>query len=76
MQGRFKALESRFWNKLEFVPAAALADLWKARREIEFNSLGVGRRRDMSADAGRVACSPAWRALRRGRTTRRRCVGE
>jgi hypothetical protein len=41
LEGRFRAMESRFWNKLEFVPPKALADLWKARQEIEFSAMGM-----------------------------------
>ncbi|UFW90490.1 restriction endonuclease [Bradyrhizobium barranii] len=40
-QGRFQAMESRFWNKLEFVTPKALADLWKVRREIELTGMGL-----------------------------------
>ena len=41
LQGRFQAMESRFWNKLEFVTLKTLADLWKARKEIEPTALGM-----------------------------------
>jgi hypothetical protein len=36
MDGRLKAMESRFWNKLEFVASQTLTDLWKARHEVNF----------------------------------------
>lgn len=39
-QGRMKAMESRFWNKLEFVGQAALSELWKARDTIEITAFG------------------------------------
>lgn len=39
--GRFRAMESRFWNKLEFVTPAILADLWKVRKEIEVTEMGM-----------------------------------
>ncbi|NVK34260.1 MAG: restriction endonuclease [Rhodobacteraceae bacterium] len=41
LDGQFQALESRFWNKLEFVSSPTLKKLWKARAEAEFTSLGV-----------------------------------
>lgn len=41
LDGQFRALESRFWNKLEFVSSPTLAKLWKAREEAEFTSLGL-----------------------------------
>lgn len=41
LQGRYQAMESRFWNKLEFVPEGTLADLWKRRKEIELTELGM-----------------------------------
>jgi hypothetical protein len=41
LQGRFHAMESRFWNKLEFVTVKTLSDLWKVREEIELTAMGV-----------------------------------
>lgn len=38
IHGRFLAMESRFWNKLEFVPPQTLIDLWKERHSIDMNS--------------------------------------
>jgi hypothetical protein len=38
MDGRLKALESRFWNKLEFVAPQTLTDLWKARQKVNFTA--------------------------------------
>ena len=38
MDGRLAALESRFWNKLEFVAPKTLADLWKARHELNITA--------------------------------------
>jgi hypothetical protein len=40
-RGRFQAMESRFWNKLEFVTPTALAALWKARKEFDITAMGV-----------------------------------
>ena len=34
-------MESRFWNKIEFVTPKTLIDLWKARTEIEVTPLGL-----------------------------------
>ena len=39
-QGRFQAMESRFWNKLEFVTPKGLTDLWKVRDKIEPTAMG------------------------------------
>jgi Restriction endonuclease len=41
MQGRLQALESRFWNKLEFVPPKTLSELWKVRNQLDFGGLAV-----------------------------------
>jgi hypothetical protein len=41
MQGRARALESRFWNKLEFVSRETLANLWKERDAVEFTPMGM-----------------------------------
>ena len=40
-QGRFQAMESRFWNKLEFTNPNGLADLWKVRDKIEVSAMGL-----------------------------------
>ncbi len=36
LEGRLKAMESRFWNVLEFVTPKTLADIWEARNELQF----------------------------------------
>jgi Restriction endonuclease len=36
LEGRLKAMESRFWNKLEFVTPKTLTDIWGARKELQF----------------------------------------
>jgi len=41
LDGRFKAMEVRFWNKLEFVTPKTLADLWERRGEVEFTAMGI-----------------------------------
>ncbi|MBK5124407.1 restriction endonuclease [Burkholderia sp. R-69980] len=41
IQGRAKAMESRFWNTLEYVPLETLADLWKERDAVEFTAMGI-----------------------------------
>ena len=41
LQGRLQALESRFWNKLEFVAPNTLADIWKSSEEMEFTPLAL-----------------------------------
>lgn len=41
LQGRFQAMEDRFWNKMEFVTPKSLADLWAARRELELTPAGL-----------------------------------
>jgi hypothetical protein len=41
VDGRFKAMESRFWNKIEYVTPKTLADLWEARKEVDITPLGL-----------------------------------
>lgn len=41
LQGRFQAMESRFWNKLEFATPKTLATLWGNRNDIEFSAMGA-----------------------------------
>ena len=41
IQGQFKAMETRFWNKMEFVSPKALKTIWNAREEIDMNPHGV-----------------------------------
>ncbi len=41
VEGRFQAMDSRFWNKLEFVTPKMLGDIWKAREDINFTAMGV-----------------------------------
>lgn len=38
-EGRAKAMESRFWNKLEFAPLETLVGLWKARESVELTPM-------------------------------------
>jgi hypothetical protein len=38
IDGRLSALDSRFWNKLDFVAPRTLTDLWKARHELNFTA--------------------------------------
>jgi hypothetical protein len=41
IQGRFQAMESRFWNKFEYVTPGALAAIWKAREELNVSAMGI-----------------------------------
>lgn len=41
MQGRLQAIESRFWNRSEFCTQKILAEVWKARDDLEFSSMGL-----------------------------------
>lgn len=41
LEGRLKAMESRFWNKLEFVTPKTLVDIWGARNELQFEPAEV-----------------------------------
>jgi hypothetical protein len=36
LEGRLKAMETRFWNKLEFVTPKTLSDIWGARTDLQF----------------------------------------
>jgi len=38
IDGRLTAMESRFWNRIEFVAPKTLSDLWKARHELNFTA--------------------------------------
>lgn len=40
-EGRLQALESRFWNRMEFVPPTTLANLWEVREQIDFTAMGL-----------------------------------
>lgn len=41
MHGRAQAMESRFWNKLEFVSPRTLADIWNERERVELTGMGM-----------------------------------
>ncbi|MBR8332662.1 restriction endonuclease [Burkholderia ambifaria] len=41
MHGRAQAMESRFWNKLEFVSPKTLVDIWKERESVELTTMGM-----------------------------------
>lgn len=41
VQGRFQAMESRFWNNFEYVTPGALAAIWKARKELDVSAMGI-----------------------------------
>lgn len=41
IDGRLHALESRFWNKLEFVTPKSLLDLWKVRKDLSVTHMGL-----------------------------------
>jgi len=41
LKGRYQAMESRFWNKLEFVSSRALSDRWKGREDIGATAMGT-----------------------------------
>jgi len=39
LKGRLKALESKFWNKLEYVPQSTLLELWNGKDSLKFDSM-------------------------------------
>lgn len=41
IEGRFHAMQSRFWNKLEYVTLRMLKDLWKVRTDIDVSHEGI-----------------------------------
>lgn len=41
LQGQAQAMETRFWNKLEYTPVGSLENLWAARKECEFTAMGM-----------------------------------
>lgn len=40
-EGRARAMESRFWNKLEYVPIKILTDLWKDKENFPIEGMAV-----------------------------------
>lgn len=41
IDGRLQALESKFWNKLEFMTPTSLSDLWKERKDLSVTHMGL-----------------------------------
>lgn len=41
LNGRLRAAQERFWNRLEYVPTGTLESLWKGRETIEFNDMAI-----------------------------------
>lgn len=41
LQGRFQALEARFWNRMEYVPQRAIIELWNERSSVTMTPNGV-----------------------------------
>ncbi|OPY98915.1 hypothetical protein A5906_30630 [Bradyrhizobium sacchari] len=41
VEGRFQALETGFWDRMDLVPAGVLANLWKARKQTEVSAMGM-----------------------------------
>jgi hypothetical protein len=41
VQGRFHAIEHRFWNRGEYAEPSALSDLWSSRKELQINATGL-----------------------------------
>lgn len=41
LEGRLQAVESRFWNKLEYSSPNTLAEIWTQRETLEFSSLSI-----------------------------------
>lgn len=62
LKGRFKAMESRFWNKLEFVTPRTLTDLWKNRNEIEVTPASIFAVIANEFANGDISCRP-WGAV-------------
>ena len=64
LDGRFKALEVRFWNKLEFVAPKTLADLWEAREGVSVTAMGVFAAIANEFANGSIVARP-WAAIAR-----------
>jgi hypothetical protein len=62
IEGRFRAMQSRLWNKLEFVNVSTLADLWKVRHDMDLTPAGVFAAIVNEFAHGDVTCRP-WGAL-------------
>lgn len=41
LSGRLQAIETRFWNRLEFVAPQILADIWMAKSDLDLNELNI-----------------------------------
>ena len=65
LQGRLQALESKFWNNLEFVSPSTLRALWKARHDVKFSGMGLFAAIVNEFEHGRITHRP-WGALLRG----------
>jgi hypothetical protein len=61
-EGRFQALETGFWNRMDLVPAGVLANLWKVRDDTEISAMGVFAATACEFAHGSIAQRP-WGAI-------------
>lgn len=61
-EGRFQALETGFWNRMDLVPAGVLANLWKVRTATEVSAMGVFAATACEFANGSIAQRP-WGAI-------------
>jgi hypothetical protein len=65
LEGRLQALESKFWNNLEFVSPSTLRAMWKARHDVKFTGMGLFAAIVNEFEHGSITQRP-WGALLRG----------
>lgn len=60
--GRARAMQSRFWNKFEYVPVKTLNDLWKDRETVSFEGMDIFAAIANEFAHGDIAARP-WGAI-------------
>ena len=67
LEGRLKAMESRFWNQLEFVTPKTLADLWEGRKRLGFTPMELFAAIANEFANGEISRRPWGTILKQGR---------
>lgn len=62
LEGRIQALNSRFWNRMEFAPPSTLADIWKSRHSLQFEPMEMFAIIANEAATGDIIVRP-WAAI-------------
>jgi hypothetical protein len=64
--GRARAMQTRFWNRFEYVPVKTLNDLWKDRETISFEGMDIFAAIANEFAHGDIAARP-WGAILAGK---------